>query len=77
MERICEYDANIARSRSRSDRSGSHKVCFDYSDRLHYDRNTYIDQRFVIGFQDSVGHLKDRVIEELPEVQQTLAANPT
>ena len=38
------------------------------------DQNT---QRLVIGYQESVGHLKDRMIERLPEVQQTLAANPS
>ncbi|KAM0801423.1 ankyrin repeat-containing domain protein [Usnea florida] len=41
------------------------------------DQNTYTDQRFVIRLQDSVGHLKDQMIDELPEVRQTLAANPT
>lgn len=41
------------------------------------DQKTYTDRRFVIGLLESVGHLKDRMIEKLPEVQQTLAANPT
>ena len=41
------------------------------------DQNTDTVQRFVIGLRESVGHLKDRMIGEFPEVQQQLAANPT
>ena len=40
-------------------------------------QNTFKDQRFVIRLRDSVGHLKDRIIEKIPVVKETLAANPT
>ena len=44
---------------------------------LTTDQNTFTDHRFVIRVHDSVGHLKESIIRDIPVVRQTLAANPT